>query len=547
MRTGIRKGNRKMRTIYYNGAVYTGALPLVQSFGEEDGRFFFAGSNEEAVALKREGDRLVDLQGRFVCSGFNDSHMHLLSYGSSLRMAQLADRTGSLSDMLNCLREFRDSRTFRENAWLQGRGWNQDYFADTDRMPNRHDLDKVSTDIPICAVRACGHCLVVNTRALTLLGIGANTPQPAGGRIGMEEGEPDGRFFDNAMDLIYEAIPAPDKEEVKEMMLAACRSLNAYGVTSSQTDDYCAFHNVPWPLVNEAYRELEAEGRLTVRVYEQSNFTSLEALKAFVEAGNRTGTGSSLFKIGPLKMLGDGALGARTAYLGRPYADDPSTCGIPVFSQEVMDEMVGYANAQGMQVAVHAIGDACLDRLLTAYERAMASHPRKDPRHGIVHCQITRPDQLAKIGRMGLHVYAQSIFLDYDIHMVKERVGEELASTSYSWKTLMETGATVSNGTDCPVELPDALACIQCAVTRKTLKDQIGPYLPDQAFTVKEALDSYTCGGAYASFEENIKGKISPGMLADFVVLEENPFETPPEKLREIPVRETYLGGRKVY
>ena len=547
MRTGIRKGNRKMRTIYYNGVVYTGALPLVQSFGEEDGRFFFAGSNEEAVALKREGDRLVDLQGRFVCSGFNDSHMHLLSYGSSLRMAQLADRTGSLSDMLNCLREFRNSRTFRENAWLQGRGWNQDYFADTDRMPNRHDLDKVSTDIPICAVRACGHCLVVNTKALTLLGIGANTPQPAGGRIGMEEGEPDGRFFDNAMDLIYEAIPAPDKEEVKEMMLAACRSLNAYGVTSSQTDDYCAFHNVPWPLVNEAYRELEAEGRLTVRVYEQSNFTSLEALKAFVEAGNRTGTGSSLFKIGPLKMLGDGALGARTAYLGRPYADDPSTCGIPVFSQEVMDEMVGYANAQGMQVAVHAIGDACLDRVLTAYERAMASHPRKDPRHGIVHCQITRPDQLAKIGRMGLHVYAQSIFLDYDIHMVKERVGEELASTSYSWKALMETGATVSNGTDCPVELPDALACIQCAVTRKTLKDQIGPYLPDQAFTVKEALDSYTCGGAYASFEENIKGKISPGMLADFVVLEENPFETPPEKLREIPVRETYLGGRKVY
>ena len=547
MRTGIRKGNRKMRTIYYNGAVYTGALPLVQSFGEEDGRFFFAGSNEEAVALKREGDRLVDLQGRFVCSGFNDSHMHLLSYGSSLRMAQLADRTGSLPDMLNCLREFRNSRTFRENAWLQGRGWNQDYFADTDRMPNRHDLDKVSTDIPICAVRACGHCLVVNTKALTLLGIGANTPQPAGGRIGMEEGEPDGRFFDNAMDLIYEAIPAPDKEEVKAMMLAACRSLNAYGVTSSQTDDYCAFHNVPWPLVNEAYRELEAEGRLTVRVYEQSNFISLEALKAFVEAGNRTGTGSSLFKIGPLKMLGDGALGARTAYLGRPYADDPSTCGIPVFSQEVMDEMVGYANAQGMQVAVHAIGDACLDRVLTTYERAMASHPRKDPRHGIVHCQITRPDQLAKIGRMGLHVYAQSIFLDYDIHMVKERVGEELASTSYSWKTLMETGATVSNGTDCPVELPDALACIQCAVTRKTLKDQIGPYLPDQAFTVKEALDSYTCGGAYASFEENIKGKISPGMLADFVVLEENPFETPPEKLREIPVRETYLGGRKVY
>lgn len=536
-----------MRTIYYNGAVYTGDLPLVQAFGEEDGRFFFAGSDEEAMALKKEGDRMVDLEGGFVCSGFNDSHMHLLNYGSSLRMAQLAGRTGSLEDMLNCLREFKDSRTFRENAWLQGRGWNQDYFADADRMPDRHDLDKVSEDIPICAVRACGHCLVVNTKALALLGIGADTPQPEGGRIGMEEDGPDGRFFDNAMDLIYGAIPAPDKEEVKEMILAACRALNAYGVTSSQTDDYCAFHNVPWTLVNEAYRELEAEGKLTVRVYEQSNFTSLKALKAFVEAGNRTGTGSSLFKIGPLKMLGDGALGARTAYLSRPYADDPSTCGIPVFSQEVMDEMVDYANAKGMQVAVHAIGDACLDRVLTAYEKALAANPREDHRHGIVHCQITRPDQLAKISRMKLHVYAQSIFLDYDIHMVKERVGEELASTSYSWKTLMENGATVSNGTDCPVELPDALACIQCAVTRRTLKDHLGPYLPEQAFTVKEALDSYTCAGAYASFEENSKGKIAPGMLADFVVLGENPFEVPPEKLREIPVRETYLGGRKVF
>ncbi len=520
---------------------------MAEAFGVKDGMFFFAGTNEEAFDLKRAGDRMVDLEGSFVCSGFNDSHMHLLSYGSSLRIAQLAGRTGSLEDMLNCLREFKESRAFQENAWLQGRGWNQDYFSGEKRMPDRHDLDAVSTDIPICAVRACGHCLVVNSKALSLLGIGENTPQPDGGRIGMDGEGPDGRFFDNAMELVYGAIPAPDKEEIKEMILAACRALNAYGVTSSQTDDYQVFRKLPWSLINEAYRELEQEGRLTVRVYEQSNFSSLESLKEFVEAGNRTGTGSSLFKIGPLKMLGDGALGARTAYLSRPYADDPSTCGIPVFSQEVMDEMVGYANAQGMQVAVHAIGDACLDRVLTAYEKALAVNPREDHRHGIIHCQITRPDQLAKISRMKLHVYAQSIFLDYDIRIVKKRVGEELACASYSWKTLLENGATVSNGTDCPVELPDALACIQCAVTRKTLKDHKGPYLPNQAFTVKEALDSYTCAGAYASSEENSKGKIAPGMLADFVVLGENPFEVPPEKQREIPVRETYLRGRKVF
>lgn len=536
-----------MRTIYYNGAVYTGELPLREAFVEQDGVFVYAGSNEEAVKLAETGDQLVDLQGNFVCSGFNDSHMHLLGFGNALSCAPLSAHTGSLKEMLSCLKEFLKNHPPRENGWIMGRGWNQDYFSDESRMPDRRDLDQVSAVVPICAVRACGHCLVVNTRALEILGITGETEQPDGGRIGMDEEGPDGRFFDNAMDLVYDRMPAPDKEDVKNMILAACQALNSYGVTSSQTDDYCAFRTVPWTMVNEAYRELEEEGKLTVRVYEQSNFTSLDGLREFVEAGNRTGTGTDFFRIGPLKMLGDGALGARTAYLSRPYADDPSTCGIPVFSQETMDEMVEYANEQGMQVAVHAIGDACLDRVLGAYEKALASHLREDHRHGIVHCQITRPDQLKKILDLHLHVYAQSIFLDYDIHMVKERVGEELASTSYSWKTLLNGGGTVSNGTDCPVELPDALACIQCAVTRKTLRDQAGPYLPEERFTVQEALDSYTSAGAYASFEEERKGKIAPGMMADFVVLGQNPFETEETALKDIPVLATYLNGKMVY
>lgn len=536
-----------MKTIYKNGAVYTGELPLVQAFAVEDGKFIFAGSNEDADVLTSDDTTVIDLQGKFVCSGFNDSHMHLLNYGGSLMKAQLAEHTTSLADMVKCLSDFLAEHPCKEGAWLQGRGWNQDYFTDADRMPNRYDLDKVSTETPICAVRACGHCLVVNSKALEILGVTADTPQPEGGEIGMENGKPDGRFFDNAMDAVYQIIPVPDKEEIKEMIRIACKALNSYGVTSSQTDDYCVYRSVPWQTVNEAYEELEASGELTVRVYEQSNFTDLPSLKEFVEAGNVTGTGTEMFKFGPLKMLGDGALGARTAFLSRPYADDPSTCGIPVFSQETMDEMIGYANAHGMQAAVHTIGDACLDRVLNAYEKALAECPRNDHRHGIVHCQITRPDQLEKIANMKLHVYAQSIFLDYDNHIVEERVGKELASTSYSWKTLMKKGATVSNGTDCPVELPDALSCMQCAITRTTLHDNVGPYLPEQKFTVQEALNSYTCCGAYASFEEHIKGKISEGMLADFVILGENPFEVEENHIKDIPVCQTFLGGKNVY
>lgn len=536
-----------MKTIYYNGTVYTGTMPLVQAFAVEDGKFVFTGSSEEAKAMALADDQLVDLQGKFVCSGFNDSHMHMLGFGNSLNAARLDQHTTSLRELQDCLGAFEQEHPHTNGAWLLGRGWNQDYFSDADRMPNRYDLDQVSKEVPICAVRACGHCLVVNSRALELLGVGTDTPEIEGGRIGMENGELDGRFYDNAMDLVYDAIPAPDKETVKDMLRLACRALNSYGVTSSQTDDYCAFRKVSWKTINEAYRELERDGELTVRVYEQSNFTDLESLKEFVEAGNKTGVGSEYFKIGPLKMLGDGALGARTAYLSRPYADDPSTTGIPVFSQETLDEMIGYANEQGMQVAVHTIGDACLDRVLSAYEKALRKHPRADHRHGIVHCQITRPDQLEKIRKLNLHVYAQSIFLDYDIHIVEERVGKELASTSYSWKTLKDSGVSVSNGTDCPVELPDALAGIQCAVTRQTLRDHVGPYLPNERFTVQEALDSYTFCGAQGSFEEQIKGQIHPGMLADFTVLGANPFETAEDQIKDIPVLATYVGGRNVY
>ena len=531
-----------MKQIYINGKVYTGSLPLAEAFVVEEDRFTFAGSSEDALAIAQAGDETIDLGGRFACAGFNDSHMHLLGYGLSLTCAPLSEHTGSLAEMISYLRSFAETHPDTAGGWIVGRGWNHDYFTDVRRMPDRYDLDKVSTDRPVVAVRCCGHCLVVNSKVLGLLNITADTPAPEGGSIGLENGQPDGRLYDNAMDQVYAAIPDPTKEDIKNMMRAACKRLNAYGVTSCQTDDY----STPWRLVNEAYRELEESGELTVRVYEQSLCSDVEALREFVEAGNVTGVGTDRFKIGPLKLLGDGSLGSRTAFLSRPYADDPSTCGLPVFTQELLDEMIGYANAHGMQIAVHAIGDGCLDRVLKAYDKALAAHPRKDHRHGIVHCQITRADQLKKMIEMNLHIYAQSIFLDYDANIVRARVGD-MADSSYCWKTLMDGGLSVSNGTDSPVETPNALLGIQCAVTRTSLHGDGTPYLPEQAFSVQEALDSYTIRGAEGSFEECVKGRIQPGMLADFVVLGANPFEVSPAQIKDIPVCETYLGGKKVH
>ena len=529
-----------MTYTYYHGRVYTGDKGLQQAFCVKDGVFTAVGSDEEILALP--ADQKIDLGGKFVCAGFNDSHMHLLGFGQVLSIAPLSRYTGSLEEMIECLKAAKPGR----GNWIVGRGWNQDLFSDCKRMPNRHDLDRVSREYPVCAVRACGHALCVNTKALELLNITVQTPQPEGGEIVLEDGSPNGIFLDNAMELVMTQIPLPDKETVKQMLRLSCRELNRRGITSCHSDDFSTFQHLPWQILMDAYTELEAEGALTVRVYEQANFTSPKALQGFLDAGNRTGVGSDMFRVGPLKMLGDGALGARTAFLSQPYADAPDTKGLCVFSQETFDEMIHLASSAGMQVAIHCIGDACLDRVLHSIARTLEICPRADHRHGIVHCQITRADQLEQIARMGLHVYAQSIFLDYDIHIVYDRVGDSMAQTSYRWKTLWDMGATVSNGSDCPVEWPEVLGGIQCAVTRCDLRGN-GPYLPEEAFSVQQALDSFTKCGAWASFEENQKGTIAPGMLADFVILGEDPFAVAPEQIGKIPVLATYLAGNAVF
>lgn len=529
-----------MRTTFRGGIVYTGD-GFTDSFTVENGRFIRVGAPDG------DGGETVDLGGRFVCAGFNDSHMHLLNLGQTLSMADLTAHTGSLAELLDGLRSYIRETKPAPGAWVRGRGFNQDYFADVRRFPDRFDLDAVSRTHPICITRACGHICVVNSRALELLGIGRGTPQPAGGRFSVDDsGEPLGQFFENALDLVLKAMPAPDGDGLRGCIRAACRHLNRRGITSCQSDDYAVFPGLGYRPVMDAFRSMAADGTLTVRVNEQAHFTNLPDLQAFVESGDFR-RGDERFKNGPLKMLGDGSLGARTAYLSRPYQDAPGTRGLPVYTQAQLDAMCAYANAHGMQIAIHAIGDGMLDRVLDACEKALVAHPRRDHRHGVVHCQITRPDQLERIRKLGMHVYLQSIFLDYDARIVFDRVGPALAGTSYAAKSLLQSGVTFSNGSDAPVEDPAVLRGVECAVTRRSIGSTAPPYRPEEALSVREALDSFTQYGAYASFEENCKGRIRAGMLADFVVLGENPFETAPDRLHAIDVLATYLGGACVY
>ena len=534
-----------MKTIYHGGQVFTGSLPLAQAFAVEDDRFLAAGTDEELLALRAEGDVLVDLAGRFVCPGFNDSHMHLVNYGNLMNMCDLTgSATISLAAVQSALRAFAAAHP---EGWIIGRGWNQDYFSPATDIPTRHDLDAVCADRPICITRCCGHCLVVNTCALDMLGIDASTPVPEGGAIDQAaDGSLTGVFRDTAMVMIQTRLPKHDKAALKQMIRQACAGLNALGVTSCQSDDFCAFENVDWRDVLAAFQEVEAEGDLTVRVYEQSQFTTPAGLQSFLDMGYTTGTGSELFKIGPLKLLGDGSLGARTAYLSGTYADAPGEKGLAIFTQEQFNELITLAHTHNMDAAIHAIGDGILDMILNAYEHTFAQYDRPH-RRGIVHVQLTREDQLARMKQLGMHAYAQTIFLDYDSHIVRARVGDQLANTSYAFRTMKEMGITVSNGTDSPVENPNPMRGLQCAVTRQPLDASIPSYRPEEAFTVEEALDLYPAGGAYASYEENFKGKIQPGMIADFVILDKSPFDVPAQEIHRIRNTATYLGGKCVY
>lgn len=515
-----------MKTAYVNGNIYTITDGFVDCFVVEDGKFVEVGSTTEF-------DKFVDLKGRFVTCGFNDSHMHVLGYGQSLEMMNMAICTDSLEHMLEEMRNY-----LKENdvAWLRGRGWNHDYFSDVKRMPTREDLDTVSKDIPIVATRACGHVCVVNSKALEVLGIDENTPGKEGGSFDVESG----LFRENCLSMISEGIGKASIEDLKRAIKKACQSLNTYGITSAHSDDFTN-HRGNFRDVIQAYKELEDAGELTVKIHEQSQLVDMEQLQDFIE-NNYHHYKTNLYTSGPLKLLGDGSLGARTAFLTTPYADDPNANGISVYSQAQLDEMVGYANKNGMPAAIHCIGDGMMRMVMETYKKiSKKSNPL---RNGIVHCQISDQPLLDDFKKYHILPYIQPIFLDYDITMVEARVGKEKADTSYAFKTLYKLGGC--GGSDCPVELPNVLKGIQCAVTRKTLKG-VGPYVEREALTLKEALQSFTLNGAYASFEEASKGSIEVGKDADFVILTENPFEVDVNRIKDIEVYKTYLNGKCVY
>lgn len=523
--------------------------PRAQSAVVAEGAFAFVGTAAETEEFLRRYPQpelqQLDCGGQQLLPGFNDSHMHWLHYvkarmGADLRGCRSLKAV--LEEMARFLREEFDPRS---GLWLMGEGWNQDFFTDEKRFPTREDLDGISREIPIFIMRTCYHIGALNTPALAALGLTEQTAEWGDFLERDGQGRLTGVVKEALLDAIKSRIPTPDERELARRMAREQVRLFEKGVTSVQSDDFL-YAPRPYVLMEELLR-LSRQGTLQLRIGEQVVLPTWEDMDRFFDQERLDGGfGDRRVKYACVKLLADGSLGARTAYLLRPYADAPETCGLPIYRQEELTRLVCRAHAHNMAVAIHAIGDGAVQMCQNAIRQARETMPWHRPRHGIVHCQITDQAQVRAFRELELIAYVQPVFLDYDIHIVKERVGQALADTSYAFRDYMEEGVCTAFGTDCPVEDFDPMRGIYCAVTRRDLQGR-GPYRPDQAVTRRQALYAYTAAGAYASRDEDWKGRIAPGFAADFITVDHDLLTCPAREILQTRVTRTFIDGIPVW
>ncbi|MDW7668148.1 MAG: amidohydrolase [Bacillota bacterium] len=538
--------------LFVNGKIYSldDKNTEYEALAIEKNKIVDLGITEELVDKYSTENNIIDLQGKMLIPGFNDSHMHLLSYGFANLIKANLNNAKSIDEVIRIVKDFSKDKKKRLGNWIMGRGWNENNFKEK-RILNRYDLDKISADEPIFLNRSCGHhVVVVNSKALEICLIDKNTEQIDGGHFDVDEnGDPTGVFRENARNLILKKIPNPNVSEIKDMIVEGLKTASKNGITSIQTDDFEAFMNGEYDeKIIDAYLQLKSEKRLNARIYHQSQIHYPELLKEFIDLGYNTGWGDNHFKIGPLKLLTDGSLGGRTALLDDFYKDDPHNKGISSFSQEELDELIMIAHEANMQVASHCIGSGAMKMFFNSLEKVLSKKPMKNHRHGVVHGQITNDEIFEKFKKNNAIAYIQPVFIDRDMHILESRLDKDKISKTYNWKTFFDMGIHASGGSDAPVEDMDVISNIYHAVARKDKSGfPIGGWLPEQKLSLTEALKLFTIEGAYASFEENVKGTLEKGKLADIVILSEDLYNLKEEEILKAKVLMTVMDGKIVY
>ncbi|GEK90534.1 amidohydrolase [Alkalibacterium kapii] len=531
---------------FINGKIYVERNTFTEAFVIEDNRILKTGSNKTCLQLISETEKysVIDLKGKTVLPGFIDSHLHFLMTSEYLNLLPIADVTSIEALIKRCQDYIRDNRLTDKDI-LYTEGWNHTSFTDEKRMPDRLDLDKISETVPVVLTRVDRHVMSLNTAALVYFGIDEATKPPLNGEIQKDaSNKPSGILTEGAVDLVKSKLPKKSRRERKKQLVKTMHSANKVGLTSVHTND-AKDDNIAETLT--LYEELENEGKLTLRFYQQIWFNNEIYLSDFFKSRYAFHEGTAWNKIGPVKFFIDGTLGSRTAALRKPYTDNNESRGLLTKSEETLYKEVKKAVENDYQVITHAIGDRGIETVLNAYDK-VEKNQLNPLRLGINHMQITDYELIERVKEKGYLVYVQPIFLNDDIPIIHERIGKERASTSYLFKTMKDKGIHQSFSSDAPIVSFNPFYNIQCAVTRKRLDSSDDyPYLPEEAMDIFDAVDAYTYEGAYASFEETRKGRLKEGYLADFIILDKDIFQCEAAEIKTITVAATYVDGTCVY
>ncbi len=548
---GTAESKPKADVIFIHANVYTG-IPATSQFASilreeaiavRGDRIQAVGKTAEIEKLKGPQTQVVDLAGHFLMPGFNDAHMHLADAGLQKLNVDLIG-VKSLDEFRN--RVLAKVGTAKPGEWILGGGWDETLWP-VKTLPGRWDLDEVSGGHPVYLDRVDGHLAVANTRALQLASVTIASKDPQGGQIDRDEnGQPTGILRDTAVQAVLAVVPKPTHEMRRHGIEVALADLAEHGVTSAQ--DY----SPEWENF-QIYEDLEKEGKLTARISEWLPFdASVEDLKKKRDSHPQT---DLMLHTGMLKGFMDGSLGGHTAALLEPYTDDPKTSGLPRYEAAKINEMAKERMLAGFQLGFHAIGDKGVQLALDAFaegEKAAREQKVKAPNGGddfrlrIEHAQVTTPAQIARFKQLKVIASMQPSHLLTDMRWVNDRVGPKRAATSYAWAAFLNKGVTLAFGTDYPVEPIMPFRGLYAAVTRRSENGK-QEYFPEQKLTMDQAITAYTTGSAVAEFEEKEKGKLVPGMLADFVVLDRDVTAASAEKVLSTKVLRTVVGGKTVY
>jgi predicted amidohydrolase YtcJ len=526
--------------IITNAKVWTvdKAHPSAQAVAVLGDRIVAVGSNADVDVWRGTGTKVIDAGGKLVLPGFNDAHVHFVSGGLQLESVQLNDATGKQEFVRRIAAQ---AKKTPKGEWIQGGDWDETKWSPVS-LPTKELIDPVTPDNPVFVSRYDGHSALANSAALRLAGITSQTPDPPGGVIVRDaQGNPTGDLKDAATDIVFKVIPPLSHEQRLRAVRRALEYAASLGVTSVQNMD-------PDYADIAAYAELLQNGELTTRIYAAP---LIDQVDDQVKIGIRHAFGGPFLRIGAVKAFADGSLGSRTAYFFEPFTDEPGNHGLlgeEMQPLSLMRDRMMKADAAGLQICTHAIGDQAISIILDLYADIVKAHGQMDRRLRIEHAQHMAAKDFDRFAQLNVIASVQPYHAIDDGRWAEGYIGHDRASRTYAFRTFLNHGVHLAFGTDWDVAPLNPLSTIYAAVTRATLdgKNPNG-WFPEQKLTVAEAVEAYTMGSAYAEFQENVKGSIAPGKLADMVMLSDDIFSVDPAKIRDMKVLKTIVGGKVIW